>query len=239
MKDSYTIEFKGKKIVLNETNIKEIYFFTKCNKVPFYNEIRDYLNSNFNNKIILEWNDEFVNKYLNEIEILLELDGLEIIRKICINFKRVLNVFLTVRNTYSRIINLLTRMYKKFGYFMSYSFIDSNPDFNVFGGVLNVSYVYRLSSKEKEFYENCHAYSIFYVDNIDYIGLLPQLYYLNYLDLFWECIDEIIIPIYEHFNEPSKYLKDNNLIYDDTQTINDFGLKLELDKFVKENNIKR
>ncbi len=238
MKDSYIIEFKGKIITLNLNNIKEVYFSSYCNKVCFSNEVKDFLEQHIDYKIVLEWNNEFVNINLDKIDELLNKNSFDTIRDICYYFELILDIYFIEKRTYARIIESLKIMFNKFGYFMNYNFFDVNPDCNIFK-LFNFIYIRGLTVCS-EYLSSVHGSILYYLKNIKYLGLLPQLYYLNYFDLFWKCIDEIIIPIYEHFNEPSKYLKDNNLKYDDDlQSLKKYRLKITIDDFIKENHIKR
>lgn len=239
MKDGFVIEYQGKTVSLNLNNIKEIYFSNYCNRVCCRTEVKKFLEQNVDNKIVLEWNDEFVNYNLDKINELLNKDStIDIIREICYFCELILETYFIEEKTYKRIIKTLKIIYNKYGYFMNYDFFDVNPDCNIFRLFKRI-YIGGLTARSKRL-NNVHGSIHYYIKNIKQIGLLPQLYYLNYLDLFWESIDELIIPIYEHFNEKSKYLIDNNLKYDeDIQSLDDYAIKIEIDNFINGNNIKR
>ena len=234
--DPYVVQKYGRHVTLNRDNIKDIYFLTACNTACFYTEIEEYLKKEVKEETILEWNDIYVNDYLDKIEELLKKDGLDIIRTICWHFESAMSIYTKKKTTYIRIISLLKNMYEKYGYFMNYSFLDVNPDTTIMGP-FNI-YISMQWERDRIFRSHQHGSINHYLKDLDYVGLIPCLYYLNYMDLFWKCMDELILPIYKHFQEESKYLTDNNLKYFDSFcNVDDYSMKILIDNFIKENNI--
>ncbi len=229
----------GDNVVLNKDNIKDIYLLTDCNTMCINSTIEEYLKKEVQDKIVLEWNDLFINDYLDKIEYLLNKDGLDTIRTICFYFKIVMSIYTNKEQTYLRIILLLKSMYKKYGYFMNYSFMDVDPDSTIIGSFKCI-YISMKSQRDFIYERESHGSIHHYMNNIDYVGLLPNMYYLNFMNLYWKCIDELVLPIYNHFKEESKYLVDNNLEYNEKpNNLNDYSMKKLIDNFNNKYNINR
>lgn len=220
------------RVELDEKNIKDIYFLSYCNSMIVSEYIENYLKRNYSNNIILKWNDEYVNILLDEICILLKNDGMETIKKITNLLKRSITIFSKEKSTYKRIIDIIVMFYNKFGYFMNYFIKDKlKPDDIVFGYFIGI-YINLYHSEMS--YKQSSGRIYHYIDNIDYDGLIPNLYYLGYVDLLKEAVNKLIKPIYANFEECSKYMSDNNLVYDNQSlesSLDNYSLKLLLDNF--------
>ena len=222
-------------IILTLENAKEYYKNEYCNTFLMF-EKRDFYFKNFDKDTFLKWNDEKINEKLDEIEKMLELPRtLDNARMICFEFSLLNNIYTTEYNTYKRIISFLKKLYNKYGYFMNYYLYDVDRDSRVFGDFAR--YYIRIYHSTNQLLLNA-ASSYFYDSERKYDGLMPNLHYLGYMDLFDEYINDCFIPIVVHFHEKNDLMIDNDVYYCCYKGIEHYSLFTLFKEFILKYDIK-
>ena len=227
----------GENVILTKDNIKDIYFLTDCNIYPKSEYIEWYLKKHYKRDEILSWNNEYTNLKLDDADKLLNSEmNFDNLWKNFYYLTRSIKIYKTNKNTYIRIIKTLKDFFSKYGYFTLYEVLDLNSrrhgefPFRGLKGSLIEDITYGDFLKK----EKMSSGSIYhYLKNLKYVGLIPCLYYLGYVDLLNQVIKEIIVPSFKHFLPESKIMKENGLNYTpyESDEPKDLFLYREIKKF--------
>lgn len=207
----------GENVILTKENIKDIYYLTYCNTFPKSEYIEWFLKKHYKKDEILSLNNEYTNLKLDDANKLLNLEmNFDNVWHIFFNITEAINIYKTNKDTYIRIIKTLKEFFNKYGYFTLYNVLDLNNckygefPFRGFVGSIIEDITYGDFLKK----EKMSSGSIYhYLKNLKYVGLIPSLYYLGYIDLLNQVVKEIVIPSFKHFLPESEIMKENGLNY--------------------------
>lgn len=211
------VEKYGENCELDEKNIKDIYFMMNCNMFNDY-AITEYLEKHYSKEEILQWNDEFINRKIDECNRLLPNTDWKSIREMGIKTYDFYWAFTYQKSTYERIIEFLKKFYSTYGYFMNYTFYKERSDrpgeadkaFYPFSGIYIRQH---LGLSDLELHARSTGAEWRYLEDDGYFGMIPRFYKLGYDDLLDKLLTELIVPIFEHFYEENALLEKLDIQY--------------------------
>lgn len=233
------VEEYGENCKLDENNIKDIYFRINCNSLDDC-DITEYLEKHYSNEEILQWNDEYINRKIDECYQLLPYSDWESISRIGTNICKFCRVFTYQKSTYERMIEFLKKFYCTYGYFMNYDFNKMRSDCS---GELDKTffpfmYIYihkHFDLSNLELHARSTGAEWRYLEDDGYFGMIPRFYKLGYQDLLNRMLIELIVPIFEHFYEENALMEKLDIQYSECgeKNIKDWAFREVIADYIK------
>lgn len=216
---------------------KDYYYFSYCCIKLMRKEARQFYIKEISKEELIKWNDEYINTKLDECYKKIKTEySVESISDICYILKFSNKDFTDNKNTYKRIIDLIKLLNNKYGYFMYYKTSESTK-----GRCAKISgYPETLIDKPEINYDKNKLPNeqrldklTYYFPDALYDGIIPSLYYLGYMDLYEEFMEDIISKIFSNFLHINKFMIENGIVYQESNTlsINNYSLTKNLIKF--------
>ncbi|MCD8371741.1 MAG: hypothetical protein LUD27_00365, partial [Clostridia bacterium] len=223
-------------------NAKEIYFALSCNYYYNDTEIDSFITDNFTKEQAILWNDEYINALIDKSLPLLQKDDWKTISQTGENIRTICKIYTDSKETYQRILDFLKAFYSAYGYFVNYNLLPKEQNNETF------PYWCRYLYLEKSYTEvKTTGTELNYLEDDNYYGLIPRLCKLNYNELLTSLLNEVIVPIFEHYKEQqgniiTPVMAKNNIVYSDLrrysgEDADDWYFKKEVAKYLKNRGV--
>ena len=182
-------------------------------------DIKFYV-QHFTKEDFLKWNVDIVKRMIDEYkeaDKLTYTDAGEVWKHFWNLAYLTYMVYVENRDIYLQRIELLKEMYKKYGYFMSYSTFGCSTtiDTEHYEFIVHTYWcadpMRCLDSDYRKSMSKYPTESFFYDSSRKRTGLVPDLYYLGYHDLLDKYLEECFLPICLHYKEKNEYYKLYNM----------------------------